>query len=285
MIFAESKFPLFVGIQTNSFNMLQCKEFGYFLPRMSTKKELFLPIGAKILHKNNSYELIKLLGRGAYAQCFLVRSDDMGEFALKIVKLDELQGEKVRQKLETEIEIHQMLEHPNIVKMHGSFRTKDYVFILLEYCEQGSLDALLKINAKFKERYVSKFGIQILRAVAYLHDEMNVVHRDLKLGNIFLDKNLNVKLGDFGLAAKIENGERRKTVCGTPNYIAPEVLFRTCGGHSFEADIWSFGVILYTLIVGKPPFQMATIEEIYKKIEKNSFAFPPTCNISPEAAA
>ncbi|KAL6121100.1 hypothetical protein NUSPORA_02039 [Nucleospora cyclopteri] len=251
---------------------------------MSTKKENFLPIGSKITHKGNTYELKKLIGRGAYAQCFLVKDQKDGDYALKIVKLSELKGEKIRQKLETEIEIHGQLDHPNIVKMHTSFRTTEYVFILMELCEQGSLDVLLKNNVKLKERYVAKFGIQILKALLYLHDQKDVVHRDLKLGNIFLDRSLNVKLGDFGLAAKIENGERRKTVCGTPNYIAPEVLFKTPGGHSFEADIWSFGVILYSLLIGKPPFQMSTIEEIYKKIQENNFAFPPKSTISLQAA-
>lgn len=92
-----------------------------------------------------------------------------------------------------------------------------------------------------------------------------VIHRDLKLGNLFLDADMNVKVGDFGLAALIESpGERKKTICGTPNYIAPEVLFDQDNGHSFEVDTWSIGVILYTLVVGKPPFQTKDVKAIYK---------------------
>lgn len=102
-----------------------------------------------------------------------------------------------------------------------------------------------------------------------------VIHRDLKLGNIFLDANMNVKVGDFGLAALIESpGERKKTICGTPNYIAPEVLFDTANGHSFEVDTWSIGVILYTLVIGRPPFQTKDVKAIYKRIRDNEYEFP-----------
>src|SRR5438270_12054917 len=99
-----------------------------------------------------------------------------------------------------------------------------------------------------------------------------VIHRDLKLGNIFLDEKLNVKNGDFGLAALLVDGtERKKTMCGTPNYIAPEILFNQDGGHSFEVDLWSVGIILYAMLVGKPPFQSNNIESIYNKIKESTF--------------
>lgn len=91
------------------------------------------------------------------------------------------------------------------------------------------------------------------------------IHRDIKLGNLFLDENMNLQIGDFGLAAVIENdGDRRKTVCGTPNYIAPEILFDTKNGHSFEVDTWSAGIVMYTLIIGQPPFQTKEVKAIYK---------------------
>ena len=108
------------------------------------------------------------------------------------------------------------------------------------------------------------FIYQTLRALKALHSA-DVIHRDLKLGNLFLDAKMNIKVGDFGLAALIESpGERKKTICGTPNYIAPEVLFDTANGHSFEVDTWSIGVIMYTLVIGKPPFQTKDVKAIYK---------------------
>lgn len=89
--------------------------------------------------------------------------------------------------------------------------------------------------------------------------EQRVIHRDLKLGNLFLNEKMHVKLGDFGLATQVEfDGERKKTLCGTPNYIAPEMLDKK--GHSFEVDIWAIGCILFTLLVGKPPFETETLK-------------------------
>lgn len=112
----------------------------------------------------------------------------------------------------------------------------------------------------------------------------SVIHRDLKLGNLFLDCNMNLKVGDFGLAALVRfPGERKKTICGTPNYIAPEILFDRDNGHSFEVDVWSIGVILYTLLVGKPPFQTKEVKQIYKRIKDNAYEFPENVTVSDPA--
>lgn len=110
-----------------------------------------------------------------------------------------------------------------------------------------------------------------------------VIHRDLKLGNLFINENLEIKLGDFGLAAKLDfDGERKRTICGTPNYIAPEVLDGK-DGHSYEVDVWSLGVILYTLIIGKPPFETTNVKSTYDKIRRNVYTFPDHASISNEA--
>jgi len=110
-----------------------------------------------------------------------------------------------------------------------------------------------------------------------------VIHRDLKLGNFFLNENLEIKIGDFGLATKLEfEGERKRTVCGTPNYIAPEVL-EGKKGHSYEVDVWSLGVILYTLLIGKPPFETTDVRTTYRRIKMNAYSFPDNIQISEEA--
>ena len=136
---------------------------------------------------------------------------------------------------------------------------------------------LLKKRKRLTEPEVRFYMWQLLDAIRYMH-RRSIIHRDLKLGNLFLTKDLSLKIGDYGLAASLKHdGERKKyiliisrahltyrTICGTPNYIAPEILFDTQNGHSFEVDIWSLGVVMYTMLVGKPPFQTKDIKTIYK---------------------
>lgn len=252
---------------------------------MATRIELYMEIGTSVEdpEEHRRYVLRKLLGRGAYAQCYLAVAGDNESYAMKIVRLRDIKSKKVQEKLESEIEIHSRLDNPNVVKMYRSFRSDEYVFMVLELCERGALDTLLKRNGRLKERYVVKFIKQTVAGLMYLHNEVSVVHRDLKLGNLFLDSQLNVKIGDFGLSAVIKDGEKKVTMCGTPNYIAPEVLFGKASGHSFEADVWSLGVIIYTLLVGVPPFQKKSVEEIYKMIKLNNYIFPADCDLSSEA--
>lgn len=118
-------------------------------------------------------------------------------------------------------------------------------------------------------RYLVK---QICLACLFLH-EKRIVHRDLKLGNLFINEQMELKVGDFGLATRISDGNERKlTLCGTPNYIAPEILLKK--GHGFEADVWSLGCIVYTLVVGKPPFESSDLKETYRRIRHNEFVIP-----------
>jgi polo-like kinase 1 len=117
-----------------------------------------------------------------------------------------------------------------------------------------------------------------LDALIYLHD-IKIIHRDLKLGNLFLTESMSLKLGDFGLASRIEfPGDKRNTICGTPNYIAPEIL--ESKGHSYEVDTWSFGIIMYTLAFGRPPFESKDVKETYKKIKSVSYSFPENTSVS-----
>jgi polo-like kinase 1 len=119
----------------------------------------------------------------------------------------------------------------------------------------------------------------MLSAIKYMHKN-KIIHRDLKLGNLFLSEKMEIKIGDFGLATKVEfEGERKRTVCGTPNYIAPEIL-ESKNGHSYEVDIWSLGVIIYTLLIGKPPFETNDVKSTYRRIRMNAYSFPEHIPIS-----
>lgn len=224
------------------------------------------------------------LGEGGFARCFQMKDSNGQIFAAKTVAKASIKNEKTKTKLLSEIKIHKSLNHPNIVNFIDCFEDDANVYILLEICPNQSLMELLKTRKRLSEPEVRFFMVQIIGAVKYLHSR-RVIHRDLKLGNIFFDPNMNLKIGDFGLASILPATDSRKyTICGTPNYIAPEVLGgKNGGGHSFEVDIWAIGIMMYALLVGKPPFQSKDVQIIYERIKKSDYNFPTEKPISNEA--
>jgi len=221
------------------------------------------------------YEVKALLGKGGFAKVYAVRCQSNKQImACKAVLRASLVKAAQIQKLKYEIKIHRELKHPNIVKYFVNFQDKERIYILMEYCKNQTLMELVGRRKRLAEPEVQYYMLQILAGVRYLHDT-NVIHRDLKLGNILIDAKMTCKIADFGLATKLQTPEQRKTtICGTPNYIAPEVLNGKRGGHSFEVDIWSMGVVMYTLLFGIPPFQTGRVNTTYKKIKASSYDYP-----------
>uniref|UniRef100_A0A8D3CLT5 Serine/threonine-protein kinase PLK n=1 Tax=Scophthalmus maximus TaxID=52904 RepID=A0A8D3CLT5_SCOMX len=224
----------------------------------------------------------RFLGKGGFAKCYEITDVETKQvFAGKIVPKSLILKQHQREKMTSEIAIHKSLDHANIVGFHGFFEDDDFVFVVLEICRRRSLLELHKRRKALTEPEARYYMTKMLKGVQYLHNN-RVIHRDLKLGNIFLNDDMEVKIGDFGLATKIEfDGERKKTLCGTPNYIAPEVLCKK--GHSYEVDVWSLGCILYTLLVGKPPFETSCLKETYNRIKKNNYTIP--WHINPAASS
>nr|CAI5817145.1 unnamed protein product [Callosobruchus analis] len=214
-----------------------------------------------------SYRKGKFYGKGGFGRCYeLINTATNMVYAGKIVSKKLIAKQNQKEKMTQEIHIHQKLQHINIVGFYSFFEDNLNVYIVLELCRKRSLMELHRRRKTLTEPEARYYLKQILSGVSYLHSN-KIIHRDLKLGNLFLSDELIVKIGDFGLAAKIEfDGERKKTLCGTPNYIAPEILLKA--GHSFEVDIWSVGCIMYTLLVGKPPFETSSLKETYAKIRK-----------------
>jgi len=225
----------------------------------------------------------RLLGKGGFAKCFEVTNlDNKRTLAAKIIVKNSLTKSRARQKLISEIKIHKSLHHTNIVGFEHVFEDQENVYILLEICTNQTLNELLKRRKRLTELEVQCYLVQIINALKYLHAN-RVIHRDLKLGNLFLSDKMEVKVGDFGLATKLEfDGEKKRTICGTPNYIAPEILDGKVG-HSYEVDYWSLGVIMYTMLVGKPPFETPDVKTTYKKIRMNSYSFPEHVPLSDSA--
>ncbi|PRP87793.1 putative protein kinase [Planoprotostelium fungivorum] len=229
-----------------------------------------------------SYAKGRFLGKGGFARCYELRDLTTGKIhACKMVEKSSLAKPRALNKLKTEIRIHRAMEHPNVVKFNRYFEDDKYYYILLELCNHKSMMELLRKRKSLAECEVRYYMKQIVLAVKYMHDR-RIIHRDLKLGNLFI-REMRVKIGDFGLATQLtEEKERKWTICGTPNYIAPEILMGKTG-HSFEVDIWSIGVIMYTLLVGTPPFETDKLETTYHRIKTNTWSFPDHLDLSQEA--
>ena len=222
------------------------------------------------------------MGKGGFAKCYkLICKDNNKTFAAKMIQKSNLKTERQKQKLLSEIRIHKSCHHSHVVAFEHNFEDSENVYILLELCQNQTLNEIHNRRKILTELEVQCYIIQLIKALKYLHSH-RIIHRDLKLGNLFLNDKMELKVGDFGLATKLDyDGERKKTICGTPNYIAPEVILSS--GHSYEVDIWAIGIIIYTLLIGKPPFETRDVKTTYGKIKNADFIFPENSKISQAA--
>lgn len=229
------------------------------------------------------YQKGNILGKGGFARVYeFINLETKKNYAGKVVEKVSLTKSRIRQKLMTEIKIHRSLNHPNVVKFEHFFEDSENVYILLEICQNNSLSELIRRRKRLTELEVQCYLAQIVEALQYLHGQ-KVIHRDIKLANLLLNDKMQVKLADFGLACKLEyDGERKSTICGTPNYIAPEII-SGASGHSFEVDIWSLGVLAFTMLVGRPPFETSDLKDTYRRIKTSTYNFPDHIDLSAES--
>ncbi|XP_018018894.1 serine/threonine-protein kinase PLK1 [Hyalella azteca] len=214
----------------------------------------------------------RFLGKGGFARVHeLTDLTTNVAYAGKIIPKSRITKPHHKEKIAREIEVHRQLQHKHVVRFHRYFEDDSNVYIILENCSMRSLVHVLKYRRTLTEPEVRFFIHQLAEGVAYIHGE-GIIHRDLKLGNMFLSQDMNVKIGDFGLATRTADN-RQVTICGTPNYIAPEVLNKC--GHFYQADIWAIGCIMYALLVGQPPFETDTLKETYSRITNNQYVIPP----------
>jgi len=237
-------------------------------------------------HTVHKYLRGKLLGKGGFAKVYWCTSlDTQKTYAIKIVPKANLIKARAKSKLQTEIKIHRTLKHARICEFKHFFEDRTNCYIILELCPNQTLNEYIKRRKRLTEFEVMFFMLHLLEGVEFLHSS-NVIHRDLKLGNLFLGQGLGLKIGDFGLACKLSNiDEKRTTICGTPNYIAPEVIDskKKHLGHSFEVDIWAMGVIMYATLFGKPPYEAKDVKSTYQRILKNEYSFPNNVDVSDNA--
>ncbi|KAL1302173.1 hypothetical protein AAFC00_002604 [Neodothiora populina] len=197
------------------------------------------------------YQLGDCLGKGAFGSVYRALNWGTGEtVAIKQVRLVDLPKGEIRV-IMMEIDLLKNLNHPNIVKYHGFVKSTESLYIILEYCENGSLHSICKNFGKFPENLVALYMAQVLNGLLYLH-EQGVIHRDIKGANILTTKEGLVKLADFGVATRKDNGLHESSVVGTPYWMAPEVI--ELSGATTASDIWSLGCTVIELLDGKPPY-------------------------------
>lgn len=177
-------------------------------------------------------------------------------------------GSRVQQ----EVAIHAKLKHPAILQLYTFFEDMSYVYLVLELAHNGELHRYLKSNSRqLTELETANIISQVVNGLLYLHSH-NIIHRDMSLSNLLLTQDFQVKIADFGLATLSGPNEKHMTMCGTPNYISPEVVSRA--SHGRPADVWGLGCMLYTLLVGKPPFDTDAIKSTLTKVVMSDYAVP-----------
>lgn len=228
----------------------------------------------------NFYQVGRFIGKGAFGKVNLGLHVLTGRLvALKSFNKKKVDLEKLKRKMHYETSILKSLNHINVVKIYETFDTDKFYFISMEYISCGDLLSYVRKRSKLTEDVAKFIFKQVIKGLIYIHGK-GFAHRDIKLDNILIDINSNVKICDFGVAKKIKKNELMTDQCGTPAYIAPEV-FRGSGYNGAISDIWSAGVLLYAMLAGTVPFKASKLSELQKIIMKGNYN--KIKGISPEA--
>jgi len=226
------------------------------------------------------FELLNVIGKGSFGKVMQVRKKDNGKiYAMKVLRKEAIIARKQVIHTKAEKSILQKIQHPFIVALNYAFQTEDKLYMVLDYINGGELFYHLKKEGKFAEPRVKLYAAEISSALCHLHS-FDIVYRDLKPENILIDSDGHICITDFGLSKEItpEQGSTT-TFCGTPEYLAPEVLRGQ--GHSTPVDWWSLGTLIFEMLTGLPPFWSGNIHIMYQKILNGELRFPP--HISAEA--
>ncbi|CAN1216867.1 CBL-interacting serine/threonine-protein kinase 24 [Linum perenne] len=236
-----------------------------------------------VTRKVGKYEVGRTIGEGTFAKVKFARNMETGEnVAMKVLVKSTILKHRMVDQIKREISIMKIVRHPNIVRLHEVLAGRTKIYIILEFVTGGELYDKIVHQGRLKEHEARRYFQQLIDAVDHCHCK-GVYHRDLKPENLLLDTAGNLKVSDFGLSALPRDGVGLLyTTCGTPNYVAPEVLSHQ-GYDGAAADIWSCGVILYVLMAGYLPFDETDLPTLYKKISAAEFTCPFW--FSPEAKA
>lgn len=229
------------------------------------------PISAPRL---DSFKMIKVVGKGSFGKVFLVRELRTTEmFALKVLRKDNIIKRNQVEHTRTERSVLGYVNHPFIVGLKMAFQSKNKLYFVLDYCAGGELFFHLSKIGKFSESRAAFYAAEIVLALEYIH-QLDIVYRDLKPENVLLDARGHVRLTDFGLSKEgiTNSSSGANSFCGTPEYLAPEILNRQ--GHGRAVDWWSLGALLYEMLTGLPPFYCRDREKLFEKIRRGHLEYP-----------
>ena len=241
----------------------------------------FLPIPQTVLKglerepRITDFTIIKELGVGSFGRVFLVKHNaTQALYAMKAI--DKRIKDNIEEKpyFQREMEIMYKIHHPNVVKLFGHFEDNTFCYFLMEYISRGNLYSLIENNViKRNTQTIASILKDIISALYYLH-HMNppIIHRDLKPENILIDDMMRAKLSDFGWSTYLKGNYKRSTICGTPIYLAPEIINNT--GHDEKIDIWCIGVLMFELITGQPPWRGEDVRTVKYNISQLKINWP-----------
>lgn len=227
-----------------------------------------------VVRKVGKYEVGRTIGEGTFAKVKFAQNTETGEsVAMKILDRSTILKHKMVDQIKREISIMKRVRHLHVVRLHEVLASRTKIYIILEFITGGELFDKIVHHGRLGEAESRRYFQQLIDGVSYCHSK-GVFHRDLKPENLLLDSQGNLKISDFGLSALPEEGvSLLRTTCGTPNYVAPEVLSHK-GYDGALADAWSCGVILYVLMAGYLPFDEMDLPTLYSKIEKADYSCP-----------
>ena len=227
------------------------------------------------------FEKLKLIGRGSYGKVYLVKFKQTNEYyAMKSLQKDVLLEQNQIESTLLEKKILQTLDFPFLVGLVFCFQTEESIYFVMPFIRGGELFQHLKNEKNFKEEKVKFYAAIIGLSLEYLHNN-EIIYRDIKPENILIDENGYLKLVDFGLAKMVEGEEKATSFCGTPEYVAPEIIEGK--GHGKSADWWSYGILIYELLFGIPPFYFENVDKMYTYIVRANVRFPKKIKVSDEA--
>ncbi|CAD5170049.1 unnamed protein product [Musa acuminata subsp. malaccensis] len=227
----------------------------------------------------NDFDIGMPLGRGKFGHVYLAREKRSNHIvALKVLFKSQLKQSQVEHQLRREVEIQSHLRHPNILRLYGYFYDQTRVYLILEYAAKGEVYKELQKCKYFSERRTATYISSLAQALIYLHGK-HVIHRDIKPENLLIGLQGELKIADFGWSVHTFN--RRRTMCGTLDYLPPEMVESV--EHDASVDIWSLGILCYEFLFGAPPFEAKEHSDTYRRIVKVDLKFPSKPIVSPGA--